>query len=93
MSSDNNMVERVARAICSYPFDLYDQIKDDPNEVTDQGLLLKQMDGWRVMARGAIEAMRLPTDEMCDAAGCEAIGVTHAHAFVVWLDMIDEALK
>lgn len=94
----SEMTERVARAICGYPFDLYDRIKDDPNEAKDQGLLLEQMEGWRVTARAAIEAMREPTIPMLHAAyslmdgepNCECM---NPGLYVEWKTMIDEALK
>jgi hypothetical protein len=58
MTEMTEMVERVARAICPLQFELYDQIKDDPNEEKDKHLLNEQLERWRVLARAAIEAMR-----------------------------------
>jgi hypothetical protein len=65
------MVERVARALCSYPFDLYERLEDVPGNGTDRALLLAQMESWRVMARAAIEAMGidLPASTTCDQCG------------------------
>lgn len=57
MNQMNEMVERVAKAIIGTMF--------APHELPiDDNLVQK----YRETARAAIEAMREPTDEMCDAA-------------------------
>lgn len=89
----SEMIERVARAICSDPFELYDRIKHDPTEARDQQLLVEQMERWRIMARAAIEAMLEPTEGMVSNAVSNGDYITRTEAAIAWVYMIDEALK
>jgi hypothetical protein len=77
----NEMVERVARA-------LLDSCRTGN---------ITRVDGARLMARAAIEAMREPTTAMIEAEppddGEFSKGNSAAHAKAFWQAMIDEALK
>jgi hypothetical protein len=87
----SEMVERVARALCEQSY-----AKSDEklpwywhSETSDE------RDEWRAMARAAIEAMREPTDRMCNsgAAKWDDDWCTETNALNMWQAMIDEALK
>ena len=85
----SDMIERVARALCR-------DYGDDPDQRCVGGLI----DGprwylWRGKARCAIEAMRVPTDEMNDAPyhSGAITGLLPHDAENVWRAMIDAALS
>lgn len=83
------MVERVAAAIWAAHTGSSDFHEDTFRH--DE----KEREWWRSVARAAIEAMRVPTDEM-DLAGVHAekfrsLGLLKVHG--IWGSMIDTALK
>lgn len=77
----NEMIERVARAICKAD----GQDPDHEGELTDEGTF--QWQSYVTDARAAIEAMREPTKAMI--AAC----YPDEDAGLIWRDMIDAALK
>lgn len=81
------MIERVARAIYEVEF---------AGDGNDGHFWKKYADDYRKQARGAIAAMREPTDAMlnshCDRPGGWSIA-GKAHFRLEWQSMIDEALK
>ena len=100
----SEMVERIARAIAKRHGDDFDAIPADKYEWTQNhgqfgGRFRDVNEPYKVdyldMAAAAIEAMREPTDAMCNAPtwydGDESF--TPGDAKDVWDQMIDEALK
>lgn len=83
----SEMVERVAKALFQWQHghDRWDEAEPDVREDACEA------------ARAAIEAMREPTEAMCDAADAldrvEAGVLRTEVPFDAWIAMIDEALK
>lgn len=82
-----DMIERVARAICK---DRYLDGGTDDDGWSD--LTEMQREDYRGNARAAIEAMREPTGEMCEAGDAYLVGGKE-DLRQVFRAMIDEALK
>lgn len=87
----SEMVDRVARAIYLSPLGGH----DDPSAPRWDELRESHKDGFRDNARAAIEAMRLPTEAMVDAADTKDIETCQycASGQEHWQAMIDQALK
>ena len=87
MSGPDEMLERVARALCDDNWDARDFTEtangDEPEE---------QRDYWRGKARDAIEAMSEPTEAML-IKGCCIPGVSLETGKRMWQAMIDAALS
>lgn len=83
----NEMIERVARAITKYP--------DKPKEWDDYSPIAQEI--FRTIARLAIEAMREPTEGMCERAFEADLSDYEDDALRyfadIWQEMIDAALK
>jgi hypothetical protein len=80
MSSE--MIERVAQAMHDKAMLGYSWSFEDKDEKVQ----------WRSFARAAIEAMRVPTPAMSETVQRKHIE-QQCGVSVVWMDMIDEALR
>lgn len=100
----SEMIERVARAICQSAFDrgVYDRVTcGDALGLSQRQVTVDDM--WqlhRAEARAAIEAMREPTDAMCEAGAIyyhdnyqEGRAKEQTTAQPIWEAMVDAALK
>lgn len=94
----SDMVERASRAMCRL---YYTKRRLDPVSPKEIDRLVDEMwESWADEARAAIEAMREPTEEMCDAGGAylngfDALG-GHTVAYAArgtFEAMIDTALE
>lgn len=88
----NEMIERVARAICAGCGDNPDSVGEPPSDVYPvAGHAFPRWFAYRAAARAAIEAMRVP-DEAMDNAGARLTGISPGMADTAWRAMIDAAL-
>lgn len=86
----SDMIEQVARALVDADrgTGTYDRCKSE-------GIWQSEIVMWEFRARTAIEAMRIPTEEMLDAGenGCGEYGCYSSKMYKIFSRMIDAALK
>jgi hypothetical protein len=90
----DDMIERVARAIC-YQNMIDDGYSEETSIRSADGEMSKN---FRLQARAAIEAMREPTSEMCTAGHVAMENFTaqiehRAITPIIWHSMIDAATQ